>query len=180
MTINGLPAHILLVHAVVVLVPLSALAVVLVAIWSRARSWALPVAGLTVLSTILVPVTTQAGEWLEHRVSITPLVRAHTQLGDSLTPWVLGLSVVAIVLARRQRQIARSGSPTTAVGEHGPGSARAVVGAPTVLASRAATVALMVLGAIGTVITVERIGDSGAQAVWSGNFTVQPQFTRAP
>jgi hypothetical protein len=37
-TIGGLPAHILLVHAVVVLVPLAALLVVLVTAWPAARA----------------------------------------------------------------------------------------------------------------------------------------------
>jgi hypothetical protein len=36
-TIGGLPAHILLVHAVVGLVPVTALLVVLVAVWPAAR-----------------------------------------------------------------------------------------------------------------------------------------------
>jgi hypothetical protein len=37
-TVGGLPAHILLVHAVVVLVPLSALLIVLVTVWPAARA----------------------------------------------------------------------------------------------------------------------------------------------
>ncbi len=37
-TVGGLPAHILLVHAVVVLVPLSALLIVLVTTWPAARA----------------------------------------------------------------------------------------------------------------------------------------------
>lgn len=36
-TINGLPAHVLLVHAVVVLVPLTAIMLVLAAFWPSAR-----------------------------------------------------------------------------------------------------------------------------------------------
>ena len=40
-TVNGLPAHVLLVHAVVVLVPLTSLLLVLVAVWPAARRrWA--------------------------------------------------------------------------------------------------------------------------------------------
>ena len=39
--VNGLPAHVLLVHFVVVLVPLTALAVVVCAVWPRPRAgWA--------------------------------------------------------------------------------------------------------------------------------------------
>ncbi|WP_233625292.1 hypothetical protein [Actinoplanes sp. ATCC 53533] len=36
-TVNGLPAHILLVHAIVVLLPLAALLLVLTAVWPAAR-----------------------------------------------------------------------------------------------------------------------------------------------
>ena len=37
-TVNGLPAHVLLVHAIVVLLPLAALLLVLTAVWPAARS----------------------------------------------------------------------------------------------------------------------------------------------
>jgi hypothetical protein len=36
-TINGLPAHVLLAHAIVVLLPLSAVLLVLTALWAPAR-----------------------------------------------------------------------------------------------------------------------------------------------
>src|SRR3954453_15749986 len=90
-TIGGLPAHILLVHAVVGLVPVTALLVVLVAVWPAARrrlTWA--AAALAVVTLIVVPVTTEAGEWLEHRVERTALLRGHTELGDRMLPCRLG------------------------------------------------------------------------------------------
>src|SRR5205823_5424559 len=81
-TINGLPAHILLVHAIVVLLPLSALLLVVSAVWSKARR---RLAGanalLAVFVLLLVPVTTNAGEWLERRVPRTDLLRVHTEQG---------------------------------------------------------------------------------------------------
>jgi hypothetical protein len=61
--IHGLPAHVLLVHAVVVLIPLSALLVVLSAAWPAARrriGVASPL--LALVNLALVPVTTHAGE----------------------------------------------------------------------------------------------------------------------
>src|SRR6266496_3871761 len=67
-TVNGLPAHILLVHAIVVLLPLTALLLVLSALWPAARrKVAGPNAILSVLVVVLVPITTEAGEWLERR-----------------------------------------------------------------------------------------------------------------
>ena len=61
--INGLPAHILLVHVVVVLVPAAALAVVLAAWWPAARRrLGVGMPALTFLALLFVPVTTHAGE----------------------------------------------------------------------------------------------------------------------
>lgn len=79
-TVDGLPAHILLVHLVVVLIPAIALAVLLVAVWPAARRAAVPVAVLAILTAILVPVTAEAGEWLEHRVASTRLSRVSWNL----------------------------------------------------------------------------------------------------
>lgn len=56
-TVNGLPAHILLVHAIVVLLPLAALLLVLTALWPAARRrLAGPNAILSLLVLALVPV----------------------------------------------------------------------------------------------------------------------------
>ena len=86
-TIGGLPAHILLVHAVV---PLAGLLVVLVTTWPAARArLTLPTAVVAVGSLVAVPLATSAGEWLEHRVPRTALLSAHTALGDTLLPWVV-------------------------------------------------------------------------------------------
>ena len=62
-TIFGLPAHPLVVHAVVVLVPLSALAGLVVAVWPAARERYAPVAlGIATLALISVPLATHTGE----------------------------------------------------------------------------------------------------------------------
>jgi hypothetical protein len=88
-TIGGSPAHILLVHAVVVLVPLAGLLLVLVTTWPAARTrLTLPTAVVAVGSLVAVPLATSAGESLEHRVPRTALLTAHTALGDTLLPWV--------------------------------------------------------------------------------------------
>src|SRR6478752_1601961 len=104
--INGLPAHVLLIHAVVVLVPLAALMLVASAVWpaARARLGVLtPIVALIAL--VLVPVTTHAGEYLQRHLGFTnPLIRRHVQLGHMLLPWAIGLFVVAAavwVLGRR-------------------------------------------------------------------------------
>ncbi|MEU9343841.1 hypothetical protein AB0D74_21795 [Streptomyces sp. NPDC048278] len=94
--VNGLPAHVLYVHVVVVLVPLTALALVVCALWPRAArrlGLLLPALGLVTFGS--VPLATNAGEWLERRVPSTPLLRRHAELGQGLSPWALGLFLVS-------------------------------------------------------------------------------------
>ncbi|MEE1671030.1 MULTISPECIES: DUF2231 domain-containing protein [unclassified Streptomyces] len=152
--INGLPAHVLLVHVVVVLIPLTALALVTAALWPRAArrlGSLLPVLALAAL--ISVPLTTQAGEWLERHVDNNALVRRHTELGDGLLPWALGVFVLAVVVwwtagraAAEPRQGGAAGRAALPV--------RIVVGV------------LSLAVALGAVVDVYRIGDSGAKAAW--------------
>jgi hypothetical protein len=184
-TFGGLPAHILLVHAVVGLVPVTALLVVLVAVWPAARRllvW--PTAALALATLICVPVTTEAGEWLERRVERTALVRAHTELGDTMLPWVVALAAVALVFLARKLLADRAGRrEAPAAGADGPGTARApsseqqsraTAGAGGRVVSLVLAV-LAVVTAVGSVVTVYRIGDSGARAVWTGQFSEQAQ-----
>ncbi|BBY22330.1 hypothetical protein MSTO_25350 [Mycobacterium stomatepiae] len=61
--IHGLPAHALLVHFLVVLVPLTALLEIVCALWSAGRrghlGWLTGV--LAVATVVLTPITTNAG-----------------------------------------------------------------------------------------------------------------------
>src|SRR4051795_10263385 len=110
--INGLPAHVLLVHVVVVLVPLSALALVACALWPQAaRRLGLLLPLLAFVGLVSVPLTTQAGEWLEEHVDSNALVRRHADLGDGLLPWAGGLFVLAVFVWWAPRRTA-SGSET--------------------------------------------------------------------
>jgi hypothetical protein len=83
--IGGLPAHVLLVHAVVVLAPIAGLGAIVYAVaprWWRYLAWP-----LGVLSLVLVPVsllTAQAGEQLEKVRPASDLVHEHAQQGDVL------------------------------------------------------------------------------------------------
>ena len=175
-TFNGLPLHVLMVHAVVVLIPLSAVLLVLVAFWPAARArFAELTAVLAVLALISVPITTQAGEWLERRVARTPLVHTHTQLGDTMLPWAIGLAVLAVAVAVRHRLAARR---APAAEPHGVeiregGHRDGAGGRDRVLGGILAALALVV--AVGSTVTVYRIGDSGARASWTGKFTQQAQ-----
>ncbi|GAA1928589.1 DUF2231 domain-containing protein [Streptantibioticus ferralitis] len=161
--VNGLPAHVLLVHGVVVLVPLTALAVVVCAVWpagARRLGLLLPALGFVTLAS--VPLTTHAGEWLEAHVGSDPLVRRHADLGDGLLPWAVGLFLFSAAvwwMARRQ---------TVGAGDS---SAAWVASAPV----RVAAVLLSLAVATGSVVDVYRIGDSGAKAAWHDSLSQTTQ-----
>ncbi len=177
-TIGGLPAHILLVHAVVVLVPLSALLIVLVTVWPAARArLTLSTAIVSVVALISVPLTTDAGEWLERRVQRTDLLRTHIQLGDTMLPWAIGLAVVALAVLARQWHAGRTRSAVAVRAGGSPGAAHAG-SAPQEWGGRRVSIGLAVLAvvvAVGSVVTVYEIGDSGARATWQGKFSQQAE-----
>ena len=149
--VNGLPAHVLLVHVVVVLIPLTALALLAAALWPKAaRRLGILLPALAFVALVSVPLTSHAGEWLERHVDSDPLVRKHTELGDGLLPWALGLFLLAALVWWAAR---RSSGRWTAL------PVRAVVGV------------LSVVVAVGAVVDVYRIGDSGAKAAWHDSFS---------
>ncbi|WP_329467081.1 DUF2231 domain-containing protein [Streptomyces sp. NBC_01431] len=157
--INGLPAHVLLVHIVVVLIPLTALALAAAAVWPRAARRLGPLLPLLALVTLAsVPLTTQAGEWLERHVDDNALVRRHTELGDGLLPWALGLFVLAVVVWWAHRH---------ASAEPGQGSGRRWSALPVRIAVGLLSLAI----AAGAVVDVYRIGDSGAKAAWHDGYS---------
>ncbi|MFG1643506.1 hypothetical protein ACGFMK_24700 [Amycolatopsis sp. NPDC049252] len=179
-TVNGLPAHILLVHAIVVLLPLAALLLVLSALWPAARAkLAGPNAILAVLVVILVPITTDAGEWLERRVASTPAVRTHTELGDTALWVAVPVAVLALLVWWRRRESLTSQAADTGSAASGTGSTAVATRRRTFLApaSTAVTVVLSVLAVVAagaTFYDIYRIGDSGAQASWQGQFSSTP------
>ncbi|QRP50144.1 DUF2231 domain-containing protein [Amycolatopsis sp. FDAARGOS 1241] len=174
-TLNGLPAHILLVHAIVVLLPLAALLLVLSALWPAGRrKLAGPNAVLSVLVLILVPITTDAGEWLERRVPATPLVRAHTELGDTAVYSAIGVAALALVIWWRHRETL----PATEAPRRIPLPRRTFL-APRSTPVTAVIAVAAVLIAGGAAYDIYRIGDSGAQASWQGQFSATPA-PRAP
>jgi 4-amino-4-deoxy-L-arabinose transferase-like glycosyltransferase len=147
-TISDIPAHPFFVHFVVVLAPLVAILVVLCAVWTAARErlvWL--TLALAVALTVLTPLATEAGEWLEHQQKDrTPTLHQHTELGDTAIYFVLGLLVVSLALAFLHRWGTRLGDRR--------GLAGVVV-----------TVLAVVIG-VATIYQIVRIGDSGARAVW--------------
>lgn len=153
-TVFGLPLHPLVVHATVVLVPVTALVLALAVLLPRFRAWAgwLPL-GLAAVSTALAPLSTSSGENLERRVGESELIERHAELGEMLVWWCLGMLVVALALAvvsRREAHQVRGGR-----GDGRP--------------SRAVAVGLAVAGvavSAGTIVQVALIGHSGAESAW--------------
>ena len=161
--LNGLPLHVLIVHAVVIMVPLAALCAVLTAFWPSARRRLGVVTPLVALAAlVLVPVAVQAGEWLQSRlVTVTPLLGAHTSLGETMLPWAIVLFLAAVVQWVWYRSVVAEG-------------ARFASALPSRTGRLVATVVLdlvVLVSAIGSVVTVALIGESGSRAVWTGLFT---------
>jgi hypothetical protein len=145
-TISGLPAHVLLVHAVVVLVPLTALLEILCALWPAARrSLVWLVLSLAAVATVLTPITVSAGEWLygqQHHPRA--ILNTHADRGSTMIYFAIALLVVAVVLAVLQRR-------EIAVGR--------------ALGVAVAVIAIAV--GVSSIVQVIRVGDSGARATWS-------------
>ncbi|MCW3841873.1 hypothetical protein ONA70_17375 [Micromonospora yasonensis] len=153
---NGLPAHALLVHAVVVLVPLLALVSVAYGVLPRWRSrldWA--VAALAIATPIAAFLATESGEELEqvleqknYPAQILDQVREHSEYGDSLRWLAFGLAAAALLLLlvtsnfARSRNLPRWLSPVLT--------------------------GVVVVLAVFAVVYVYLTGDTGAQAVWGG------------
>jgi uncharacterized membrane protein len=147
--VNGLPAHVLLVHFMVVLAPLTALLEIACALWPAARRgqlvWLTLI--LAIVVTVLTPITTDAGGWLyDLRRNPDPILREHAERGDTMIYFSLALLVVAIALVVfrfAERRAHKSGLVTRIL------------------------VAIVVLAVgVSSMIQIYRIGDAGAQSVW--------------
>jgi cytochrome b involved in lipid metabolism/uncharacterized membrane protein len=152
--IAGLPMHPLVVHAAVVLLPLSAVALIVLVFAPRLRKtfgW-VTIAGLAV-GTGAAFVAKESGEALAAKVG---LPADHARWGDILVPVSIGLFVVAIVWLLLANRAARTSTRSLAVTLTG------------VLAA--------ILAVAATAITVI-VGHSGAEAVWAGGVGDAPAPT---
>ncbi|MBH0775644.1 hypothetical protein IT779_04990 [Nocardia sp. NEAU-351] len=146
-TIDGLPAHILLVHAVVVLVPLTAVLLALAALWPAARrSLIWLVAALAVVTAVLTPLTVEAGESLAERFGESEAVRTHADLGSTMNYFVFPLVVLAGLLLFAHVRDGR--------------------GKPLRRPLAAGLAVLILIAGVAATVQVYRVGESGARAVW--------------
>jgi hypothetical protein len=158
----GLPAHPLIVHAALALVPLAAVLTVVAAVWPAGRrciGWvAVVVAAVAVVS---IKLAQGSGEQLQHQVQETDLVEEHAEMGDEMLLPAIGLLVGAVIVTlagrsgdRRPQPEPGTGSTAVATGVRGAGAVSVVVG----------VVALATSG--WAVYELARVGHSGAKAVW--------------
>jgi hypothetical protein len=167
----GLPAHPLVIHAVVVLIPLVALGAIAAVLFPaiRARIGVLVAIG-AVIDLVMTPLATGSGEALEDQVGTSALLEDHAELGELLLPWVAVLAVALVLfLVIHRRQAGSAEAVSAGSGEAGSGAAgsggaqgwpaRRVLGV--VLAS------VVIVSAAGSTVVVALIGHSGAKAVWS-------------
>jgi len=142
--INGLPWHPLVVHAVVVLLPLSVVgAILVVAVPRWRRPYGPLVVALSAIATALIPVSTASGEALEKHVGEPG---AHAELGEQLIWFALALLIPLVVFL---------------VLDHRRTGGRLLAG----------IAALTVVAAVALTIQVYRVGDSGARAAWADQVT---------
>jgi uncharacterized membrane protein len=146
--VNGLPVHPLVVHAAVVLVPLAALGLLVMVVsprFSRSLGWL--VAAGSVAGAGAAWVAKESGEALQERIGGVGF--DHDELGEVMPLFAAGLAVVTIALWL----LDRSAPP------EGPIARRGL---------RILTAVLAVVVAVGNLVWVYRVGDSGAKSVWTG------------
>jgi hypothetical protein len=163
-TVLGLPAHPLIIHAVVVLVPLAALcalAVVRRPAWRRRYGW--PVLILTLAAAISAPVAVITGDQLafeQFGADYPEDIVAHQGWGE-LTQWsagAFGLAMLLFIVLGWLFDRRAAGAPQPGYG-------------PTSL-SVAQRIVLVVLGlavlaaAVASTILVFLAGDTGTTSVW--------------
>jgi hypothetical protein len=146
--VDGLPVHPLVVHAAVVLVPLVALGLLVMVVsprFSRSLGWL--VAAGSVVAVGASWVAKESGEALAERIGGVGF--DHDELGEVMPVVAAGLALVTVGLWLLDRSSGPDG-PTTRRG------------------LRILTAVVAVAVAIGNLVWVYRVGDSGARSVWTG------------
>ena len=99
-TFRGLPVHVLVVHAVVVLTPLMAVATAVVACvarWRRRFAWWVVAGDAVVLAVVWV--ATRSGSQLLNRVGDNPAIHRHANLGHQMLWFAVALLAAAVLVA---------------------------------------------------------------------------------
>ena len=174
-TIHGSPTHVLIVHIVVVLLPMSVLgALVLVAVPAARRAHSLLTLIVAFVACVAVPLAFHSGSQLRALLPRTPLIARHVQLAHQLLPIAAAFGVVLAVF------VVLDGLQRSRDGRLNQFESRAVNALPSVkeyaqahqfLGARRTAAVLVVVLAVATGIQVYRVGDAGAKAAWAGRLS---------
>ena len=139
--ITGLPVHVFVTHAVVVLLPMAVLLLVLVVAFPRLRqNYRYPAVGLAIIGAMSAIVAEESGEALEARVGVA---EEHSEWGEMLPPVAVALAVLSVIWLIVSRMSSSRGKILAAV-----------IGG-----------VVIIVGVVAVVITV-LAGHSGADATW--------------
>lgn len=158
-TLFGLPAHPLLVHVPVVLIPLAFIGALGLwwTPWRDRLGWATAV--VLMVAGIFTQLAIGSGQALRNELdNNTALVRAHVSIAENIRPWLLLFFVFLVAflwIERRRRLAGESVSMAT----------------PALAILLALTIGF---GAV-SVYWVQRIGHTGAKSVWEPKMKVAQQ-----
>lgn len=160
----GLPAHTLLVHIPIVLLPLAAIGVVVMMIkpaWHQRYRWV--VLGMGVVGAMGATLAAQAGEELDRRVIAVERREAarrwrhHAQLGETSRNVALLFLILLLVFVLtpwwHERRIRLTDADAMAASQR--------FRVFTIVVS-----ALTALASVGTVVTIVEAGHTGSKSVW--------------
>ena len=143
----GLPLHPLVVHAAVVLLPLAAAGVIVVALAPKLRArYAGLVVVLSALALGVMPIAQESGEGLMEYVDFTEATTQHVELGESgvAAGFAVFLSSLALWFLQRRMRGGRRVKPWL----------------------RNGVAAIAIVASLGATFQIARIGHTGATSVW--------------
>lgn len=159
MELNGLPAHPLVVHAAVVLIPLAAiLAGVYAAVpkWRWATRW--PTVGTSLGALAAVFYAYFSGKYfLDHRPGLeaSPTVQLHEERAEVLFWLTIVFVVVVLIAAWGLGGPSALASGRGARGKHAP-------------LIEWSLVSMLLIFAVTLVLMTFQVGEAGAESVWTG------------
>jgi len=154
MELRGVPLHPLVIHAVVVLVPLAAIAAIAMSVSKYRWIARWPALLLTLGATAACYVATLTGEELaeDRGLDALPLVKTHEEWGERLMIGMWVFAVLVIVAFWVLPHITRIAGAEDRVGK--------------VAALEKPLMVLVPLAAVAVLVLVFLTGDAGARAVW--------------
>ena len=175
-SILGLPAHPLLVHGVVVLLPLAVLAALVYALVPHWRDRFYPlIVAVVPLAMVFVVLAGGSGEALQANVPRSHWIHDHAQAAGTLNvlAWVFTVTFLLLVAldwrARRGGGGSRGSGQRAIVSGGGAGESALKIAPGAAVAPRVLTLPLRVLLvaiALGVGFQIAVVGHTGAQAVW--------------